>query len=214
MENLKKSIDFAITSYCQAKCRSCIRTNKDTGEAEDWLTPRHQPYDLFEKYTAEIDKSTVSFVKFCGQTGDPMMHPQISNFVDHAFNFADDVQINTNGGLRSTDWYQEMAERYGKKLTITFGIDGIDAETNWKYRENVNFERAMENMKTYANSGGRTVWHFLVFDWNWHQIPNASLMSKEIGVDKIEFKLNTATYGLLNPKKNERVNELICRYNT
>ena len=34
---MKHAFDFALTTYCQAKCRSCARTNEHTGEKEDWL---------------------------------------------------------------------------------------------------------------------------------------------------------------------------------
>lgn len=48
--------DFAITSFCQAKCRSCVRTNSDTGEPEQWLTPRHVPFDKWKTHTTNLNE--------------------------------------------------------------------------------------------------------------------------------------------------------------
>jgi len=204
------ALDFAITSFCQARCRSCPRTDSDTGEMESWMIPRHQPYETFKKNTLSLQDKNIQFVKFCGQTGDPMMHPDITDFVDHAFTFANTVMINTNGGLRNTNWYKTVGEKYGEDLTITFAIDGIDADTNWKYREGVNFNKAWDNMVAYAASNGQAEWDFLIFEWNYHQIPEAARLAKSIGVD-IEFKLNTQRHGLLDPSKLTMVEEMICQ---
>ena len=45
------SFDFALTSYCQSRCKTCPRTNRETGEPEDWLVIRHVPFDKFKKNT-------------------------------------------------------------------------------------------------------------------------------------------------------------------
>ena len=45
---MKHSIDFALTTYCQARCRSCARTNHDTGEKIDWLKLEHMDINLYK----------------------------------------------------------------------------------------------------------------------------------------------------------------------
>jgi len=94
------SFDFALTSYCQSRCKTCPRTNRETGEPEDWLVIRHVPFDKFKKNTLGFTKE-IEFIKFCGATGDPMMHPEITKFVDHALTLTDNVRISTNGGIRN-----------------------------------------------------------------------------------------------------------------
>ena len=42
------NFDFWLTTYCQAKCRSCARTNQDTGEEADFLVPSHMKLETFE----------------------------------------------------------------------------------------------------------------------------------------------------------------------
>lgn len=209
------AFDFALTSYCQSRCRTCPRTNMETGEPMDWLVIRHVPFSKWKKNTIGLSlEDNIEFIKFCGQTGDPMMHPDITKFVDHAFTFCDNIMISTNGGLRNTNWYTEMGNKYGEELKIVFAIDGIDHDTNWKYREGVDFNKAWNNMVAYCNSPGYTQWDFLVFDWNWQQIPIAAKMGKSIGVDCVNFKINTAPYGLLDPAKKSIVEEMICQANT
>jgi len=206
--------DFAITSYCQARCKTCPRTNSETGEKADWLVLKHQPYAVFEQTTTNSRYFNNTEIKFCGQQGDPMMHPDITKFIDHSFKLTNNVSINTNGGLRNADWYTEMGNKYGNKLHIIFGIDGIDHDTNWKYREGVNFAKAWENMVAYCNTQGHSQWDFLVFEWNYHQIPEVARLAKEINVHGVEFKVNTCEHGLLDPAKESLVEEMICQANT
>lgn len=205
---MKKSFDFALTTYCQAKCRSCERTNESTGEKVDWLKLQHMKFDTFKRVIDEGNfEEKLRYIQFCGELGDPMMHPEVSKFVDYSFRVADRVHINTNGGLRHPDWYRDWALD-GRRLRIKFGIDGTDHDTNWKYREGVNWQRAMDNMNAWFTNGGRGAWHFLIFEWNWHQIPLAQQMADDIGCE-IEFKFNNRTWGLISEENRKTAVELI-----
>lgn len=206
---MKHSIDFAITSYCQAKCRSCARTNEQTGEVAEWITPTHMSLDNFKKLleSSQISKS-IDVIEFCGEVGDPLMHPQISEFIDTALLYTDKLWINTNGGLRNPDWYTEYANKYppgetGKKITMHFGIDGTDHDTNWMYREGVDWQRAMDNMSAWFKNYGHGEWHFLIFDWNWNQIPAAKQMADQIGC-RIVFKMNNRSFGKIT-QENKKI---------
>lgn len=209
------AFDFALTSYCQSRCKTCPRTNHETGEPEDWLVIRHVPFSKWKKNTIGLsDNKELEYIKFCGQTGDPMMHPDITKFIDHAFTMTNNVTVNTNGALRSSNWYTEMGNKYGDELKIVFAIDGIDHDTNWKYREGVDFNKAWNNMVAYGNSPGYTQWDFLIFEWNYHQIPMVAQLAKQINVDKVNYKINTQKHGLLDANKLPMVKEMICQANT
>lgn len=189
-KNIQQHIDFSISTYCQAKCRSCQRTNQDTGEPEDWLIPSHMSYDLFNSM---MDKTpdTLRVIQFCGELGDPMMHPDITKFVDRALSKESikHLVINTNGGLRNPEWYTNMGLKYGSKILLQFGIDGITHDTNWKYREGVDFAKAWDNMHSWFGNGGRGIWEMLVFTWNLHQLHKAHQIAKMSDI-KINFKIN------------------------
>lgn len=206
-----KAVDFCITSYCQARCPSCPRTSdmEEGYPVVPWLKLEHLNVDDWKRSIEEMDWSEHTFT-FCGEVGDPMMHPDISEFCDHSFNVAEFFRIHTNGGLRKPKWYAEAAKNYGKKLFITFSIDGISQETNEKYRIGVNFDRAMENMLTWhevvksLNVPRHTVWDFLVFEHNWHEIPEAVKIAEQNRL-RLRLKLNTQDYGLLKSKEGMEV---------
>lgn len=187
--NVDHGFDIEISSYCQAFCSGCQR-NTAYGEKSDNLVESHMSYDNFCYLMDSIDKLHSSrFIEFCGEMGDPMMHPDIERFIDRALQTTDKLLIHTNAGLRQPKWYTKIAEKHqDKNLQIKFGIDGCDHDTNWKYRKGVNWQRAMDNLKAWTDAGGKGHWAFLIFDWNYHQIPLAIKMAEEIGC-KIEFHL-------------------------
>lgn len=201
-------IEFALTTHCQAKCRSCARTNENTGEKEDWLKLEHMNLDVFKRTLEESPNINVSVIRFCGEFGDPMMHPEIDKFIETALIFADKVIISTNGGLRKPEWYVTIANKYKERLEIVFGIDGVDHNTNWKYREGVDWQRAMDNMTAYSKAGGIGQWDFLVFEWNWHQILLARKLAKDIDI-LMYFKFNTRKFGLISNEDKQKALKLV-----
>ena len=201
--------DFAITTYCQAKCRSCQRTNPDTGETADWLTPTHMPYDLFDKIVNNCSDN-LTIAQFCGELGDPMMHPQITKFVDRIFSKKgmNRLIINTNGGLRDPEWYTRMGDNYKQRLSIAFGIDGMSHDTNWKYREGVNWQRAIDNMVALSKTKADLEWHFLIFEWNWHEVEEAYNFAKKHNINII-FKFNKRHIGLISYKNKKACEKIL-----
>jgi hypothetical protein len=206
---MKHGFDFAITTHCQARCRSCMRTDRDTGKPVSWLKPRHMQHDFFEN-TLKRAGVEIDHIEFCGELGDPMMHPDIHKFIHTGLQYSN-VVIDTNGGLRQPIWYSEIAQKYcrfkrrGSKLMIHFGIDGIDHDTNWLYREGVDFERAMANMRAWFENGGNGTWQFLIFSWNWHQVADAYRISKTMPGCEIVFKFNRRDWGLINEEDKQFV---------
>lgn len=204
------SFDFAITTHCQAACRSCPRTGDD-GKVAKWLNVEHMPFEVFAEIIDSSDyikKDTTYACIFCGEFGDPMMHPEITKFVDKAFEKFDRVEINTNGGLRQPKWYENFAKKYQNKMQIHFAIDGMDHDTNWKYREGVVWERAIENMLTFNKNGGLAVWHFLVFDWNWQQLPAVKEFAEKNNID-VMYKINVRDWGLVSKEGLEYAQEFL-----
>lgn len=193
---MKHSFDFALTTYCQAKCRSCARTNEETGEKNEWVKLKHMDLEVFKRRLSNLKTVELDDIEFCGEFGDPMMHPQVDTFIQTALDYAPMVSISTNGGLRTPDWYETIAQKYKQRLKIDFAIDGATHDVNWLYREGVDFDRAIDNMKAFSSSGGNTNWLYLIFDWNWQQVTLAKQLADDMNVNII-FRYNDRSYGLI-----------------
>lgn len=211
------NFDFALTTYCQAKCRSCTRMDEDNpGQASPHLTLNHFDLDVFKNIvsTSKVIRDRNRYIQFCGELGDPFMHPQIEDFIEVAMEYGGGVNINTNGGLRKPAFYEHLAKKFDtgphdrRRLQIKWGIDGADHETNWKYREGVDWHRAMDNLTAWKTHSGEGEWHFLIFEWNWHQIFDAKKLADDIGCD-IFFKFNSRGWGLISPENKIKANKMI-----
>lgn len=201
--SMRYELEFLITSYCQAKCPTCLRTKLVN---KGLLTPTHNTVEHFAKAVSNVDSA--ANIVFCGEIGDPMMHPEIDSIIDLFLSNGNEISIHTNGGLRDVNFYKKYASQ---PITISWGIDGITEEANSKYRIGVNFERAWENMHTWFKNGGEGHWNFIVFEWNKHQLFDAYNHAKNNNIP-IEIKINKRkgeTSGYVGDEEYDRIAGII-----
>ena len=199
MWNELGSIDWNLSSYCQAKCPSCPRTNEQTLETSKWLSLVHVDYNDWLKIVQGRNWENTIFT-YCGEHGDPMMHPEITKFVKWGADNSRMVHIHTNGGLRKPEWYVDILN-YSPHILITFSIDGLSQETNEQYRIGVNWQRSWDNMIASIEAKPRqVVWDYIVFEHNWQEIPRVVELAEEYDV-RLRMKMNGAYYNrLTNPE--------------
>ncbi len=210
-----KVLDVYITNQCQAGCPSCGRFEdffKTPFKTCELLSMEHVPYETVIRWIKNnIPHGKDYKIKLCGEFGDPMMHPQIFDIIRYVRHRQENtVLVHTNGGLRNKDFYVKLAETLDPFGHLVFSIDGTTAEVNDLYRKRVNFERAMDNMITFAehcHEGGCS-WDFLIFDWNWQQIPEAARIAKQYNIG-IDFKFQDREYGLIADANISKANDMI-----
>jgi len=177
-----------ITTYCNASCPQCPR-NISGGSVNPHMPLCHLSRETIDRAFPTELCQRLRQVFFCGSYGDPIVHPY---FLDILRDFRSKnptlwLYIHTNGGVHSTEWWQELASilnGYGK---IDFGIDGLE-DTNHLYRRGVSFEKAINNAQAYIRAGGKAQWNYIVYKHNEHQIEQAKLLSTILGFEKILFR--------------------------
>jgi len=186
-------IEISFTTYCNANCPLCARTDKTTGKKKDSVPLWHYDIVKFKNLVDQLDGTAVNGVSFCGDYGDPMMHPHIEEAMDYVIlSKGKMVQVDTNGGVRDHTWYKKIAEKYNGHLYINFSIDGFDQTTNNIYRVDVDFEKAKLNCTTFAKHNtwpGNCNWQMLIFNHNYHQIDDVAEYCEANGI-RFDFKLN------------------------
>ena len=199
---MKYSFEFNITSFCQAKCASCVRT----WTTDEW-TPAHYPIERFEETLKNLSSVKIDMITLCGEWGDPMMHPEIEDIIKLCTAKGYRVELMTNGGLRNPSFYKRLAKEH-PKLMLFFCIDGLDHDTNWMYREGVDWQKAWDNMHAWFDNGGKGQWEMLIFTSNQHQLEEARKQAIKSKID-INFKINTRKGfpGMLNEQQREAFNE-------
>ena len=203
IENITE-FQIEVTTHCNAACPQCPR-NINGGETNPYLKVGHLDRSLIDKtFTPELCNK-LKQIFFCGSYGDPIVHPEFLNIVKDFRKKSKRlwIYIHTNGGARNTGWWEELAEVIGDYGKIDFNIDGL-GDTNYLYRRNVSFDKAMENAKAFIDSGGKAQWNFIVFKHNEHQVETAKMLSKLWGFENIVFR---GTGRFLNHKTLEKSNQ-------
>lgn len=98
--------------------------------------------------------------------------------------------MNTNGGLRDSKWWRELAEIMSdEKDYVIFSIDGLE-DTNHIYRVNVNWSKVIDNVNTFITAGGNAHWDMLVFDHNKHQVKECEQLAQQLGFKWFRVKVS------------------------
>jgi len=136
-----KFVEFNITNHCNAKCPLCPRFVNETEKVKVPLIhlSKNVIIDTFKNHKN---------ILFCGDFGDPFMHPDIEEIIKVSFELGVILWIHTNGGLRNNDFFYRVATFY-PNVKITFSIDGLK-DTNHIYRKNVDFDLAFSNLSIFA----------------------------------------------------------------
>jgi len=143
-----KIIEFNITNHCNAKCPLCPRFITGTENVKVPLIhlSKNVIIDTFKNHKN---------ILFCGDFGDPFMHPDIEEIIKASYDLGVILLIHTNGGLRNNDFFYRVATLY-PNVKIIFSIDGLK-DTNHIYRKNVDFDLAFSNLLTFAKYSKKRV---------------------------------------------------------
>ncbi len=186
-----KSVHLEVTSHCNASCPQCPRNLE--GGARNPNLPLTQLYlgDI-ERIFPVAEFPALKRVQFCGNYGDAVMARDFLPNVRHIKRLYPKVKISlaTNGSLRPTDWWADVAEIVDH---CTFGIDGL-ADTHMLYRRGTSFETVIENARAYIAAGGRAEWAYLIFKHNQHQVDEAYQLSRKLGFHDFSAKATSRFY--------------------
>lgn len=169
------------TSKCMLECPLCDRTKFHNDFNKRLL------HEINIEHLINFLKNTIiQRVCMCGNNGDPIYH---SKFYDLCFELKKigcKLEITTNGSGRKKEWWVDICKVLDKDDRIIFSIDGL-ADTNHLYRKNSDWLSLMSAIDVATKSSVHTVWKFIVFKHNQHQIDEAKKLSLSLGIN--EFRL-------------------------
>lgn len=209
------SVHVELSSICNAACPGCQRFNFNSPIVRSDLIQQSVTLEQFKKWFPLEVVTQIKFWQFCGTFGDPMAAKEIYEILEYICNNSShetNIQVNTNGGLRSTSLYKKIGKLFAThaKLClgckkITFSIDGL-SDTNHIYRRNVVWEKVWNNLMTYIETGAEANWDFLQFKHNVHQVDKARAIAEKHnimfclknphGVDKVAMPVYNKNFEL------------------
>ena len=178
-----KYLHIELSTFCNAACPLCPRFYEGTDVVRPDLNLTQITIDNFKKYFPETSIQELYKILYCGTMGDPIMAKDCYEIFKHVntVNANCEQTVHTNGGTRSSEFWKKMGILFqSKKLKMVFSIDGLE-DTNHLYRRNVVWNKLMNNVQDFINSGGNATWEFLIFRHNEHQVEEARELSKKLG---------------------------------
>lgn len=167
-----------ITTKCNAHCPACARNNNGFGLREGL-----QLLDLSPTRFEEILNllPNLKTVQLCGTYGDPISGIYIDQIISMIVSRNLELRIHTNGSLKTKNWWTKLAKTLlGTKHSVIFGIDGLE-KVHEIYRQGTNFNKIIENAKSFISAGGYAEWQFLLFEHNKHQVKDCIRLSQHLG---------------------------------
>ncbi len=168
-----------VTTICNASCPLCIRNRYfETWKPRDYKFPKSY-LNLNKFETLDWDNTEIKYFILCGSFGDPIFHPELFKLIDIIHGLNKRFVLYTNGEPHSINWWKKLGKKCGNNDRVMFGIDGIDAETHFKYR-GTSFDKIIQNVKAFNSAGGSAGLQFILFKHNQHQVDKIKSFSKEL----------------------------------
>lgn len=126
-------------------------------------------------------------IQFCGNYGDSIASNDFDQLITIAKRHTTKIQIHTNGSLRNTHWWSNLAKQLSDiNHDVWFGIDGIGS-VHEIYRQATNYNKIIQNAQAFINAGGTATWQLIPYKHNEHQIKECIQLSQKYKFSK--FKL-------------------------
>ena len=177
------TIYFYLTEGCNLRCRHC------------WIGPEYEPSGTscatlplatFDSIVAQAKPLGLTSVKLTG--GEPLLHPQIEEILDHIQAADLRLTMETNGVLCTPDRARQMAACKGVGISVS--LDGADAPTHeWMRQVDGCFEETIQGIRNLVAAGLSPQIIMTLTRKNVDQMEALVKLAEELGASSVKFNV-------------------------
>ena len=205
-----------LSTYCNAACPQCHRTNPNGLEKAEWLKLIQWDLNEFKKAFPRYMLDAIEKFEICGTWGDPCMNKDIFKICEYIIKNSKLPKINlsTNGSMRDELWWWHLGAMCRNRLNVTFTVDGINQEMHEKYRQKTDLATILHHMETVVESSAQAEGFTVVFKHNENYIDQIAQMCYDRGAGHKWTSSDRWDDGDIFKYKDENNNEHILEKST
>ena len=185
MYQLKKlDVFLDISTFCNAGCPQCHRTNPDGLDKADWLPLINWSFEQFKKIYPPEKMYLYKQMEICGTWGDPVMNKDIFKIIEYITSNRVWVNMSTNGSIRDEEWWFNLGVAAGHRLAVNFDIDGSTQEMHELYRRKTDLQKILNNMDSLSQTRAQAKVFTVRFKHNEPYLKDIQELSKAHGAQK------------------------------
>jgi len=179
-----RQLHIELTTRCNARCPMCMRNYRGFDYNGGYPLTELTLEDIKQIFPPEF-LASIQYIDFNGNLGDFGLAHDGPEIVQYCLdNSRAEIHIQTNGSMRSPDWWAQFAD---PRIQILFALDGL-ADTHHLYRQDTDWHRIVANAQALISAGGRAVWKFIPFEHNQHQLDACRQLAKSMRFDRFEIR--------------------------
>lgn len=174
--NQIRALHIELTTNCNARCPMCMRNYRgyefNSGYPLTELRLEHIKKIFSQQFLKQI-----KYINFNGNLGDFGLARDALDIVRYFIDYSPaKIQIETNGSMRTQEWWSQLAH---PRIKILWALDGL-SDTHALYRQDTEWQKIIDNAGAFISAGGHAVWKFIPFDHNRHQLEECRALSQQL----------------------------------